>query len=522
MPRLLRAELDGSELLTEFDSIYEVSLKLWKAQLSPKYTTHGRLHSEEVERHLDHLTRPIQSSDNPLSADEIYVLLAGACLHDIGMQLIDDPEFRENHADAVHEMILYSSDRVPSELRKVTLPIEDRNARIAIADVARAHWTEHALQLPQKPFINGNNKGRLRLLGLLLAMADLLDLSSVRAHYFRTSTRFYELPPVSELHHAKHDFVKGCTIGPPNPKIPGALQFEVEWHDEGELVQTINDWVMHWSHSQWRQLKGPLFEESGGCINWVEPWVKVIFNSPKGPTTTMSKAAEHVLRTERADQIRIDRNAFASRFNEALSKKEVVVFLAPVEPDSEWRFLSDWCEAQAPVHQDYKVIRKTISLPLHDPAIIAKEIMMQFELPSRSDEDPIQTLSDFLKQDHSLSLLAIIKTDEPVSKELELLVSTMLLRNSDSGRVCLLLCPKGKGPHKFGASLVVQCAGSLLPRNQIEKHLQKRGYSQAESREIYERMRGINLPAQPSHVYRYIEDHCNFEMTSIFFRPDKP
>ena len=514
MPRLLHAELSdeklgNSELASDFDAIYAVALKLWKQQLSPKYTAHGHSHIVEVERHLDALTRPIQNSKKPLTADEIYVLLSASCLHDIGMQLIDDPEFREHHSDAVREMILFSSDRVASELRKVTLPIEDRNARIAIAEVARAHWTEHALLLPEYPYINGNTKGRLRLLGLLLAMADLLDLSAVRAHYFRSSSRFYELSPMSELHQAKHDFVKGCTIGPPDPEIPGALQFELEWHDESELVKTINNWVMHWSHSQWQQLKEPLFKESGGSINWVKPWVNVVFNKPIGPTTTMTKAAEFVLTAERAEQMRINRDAFVSTFIEALSKKEAVVFLAPAEPDYEWRFLSDWCEAHARVHEECKFVRKTIPYPLTHPSVLAQEIMTQLNLPLRPGEDSMQVLAAFLGQDRSPDLVAIIKTDEPVSDSLADCIKTLLLRNGESAaRVCLLLCPNAKGPDDLGKTPIVQFPGSLLPRSEVEQHLQSRGYSTSESIEIYEQMHEVGWTLQPSHIYRYIEAHC--------------
>ena len=57
---------------------------------------------EQVEKNLDDLTRPLQNSSKRLSEDEIFVLLAGACLHDIGMHHIDDPYVRENHPVAAY------------------------------------------------------------------------------------------------------------------------------------------------------------------------------------------------------------------------------------------------------------------------------------------------------------------------------------------------------------------------------------------------------------------------------------
>src|SRR5215211_963299 len=107
----LREELTGTDLGSKFDRIYEESLRIWEDPLIPKYTTHGRRHTEQVEANLDALTRPLQKSEKPLTNDEIFVLLAGTCLHDIGMQLVDDPDVRANHAEAAHRMILFSSDR---------------------------------------------------------------------------------------------------------------------------------------------------------------------------------------------------------------------------------------------------------------------------------------------------------------------------------------------------------------------------------------------------------------------------
>ena len=63
MPRLLRVELEKSnpQLATAFDRIYEESLRIWDEQYLREYPTHGKQHSEQVERNLDSLTRPLQS-----------------------------------------------------------------------------------------------------------------------------------------------------------------------------------------------------------------------------------------------------------------------------------------------------------------------------------------------------------------------------------------------------------------------------------------------------------------------------
>lgn len=122
--RILRSELEreNKELVTLFDRVHEESLKIWEEQHLFNFTTHGKLHTEQVERNLDSLTRPLQASRRPLSAEEIFVLLSAACLHDIGMQRADKEDARARHAEYSRELILYSDAWVGIEERRITLP----------------------------------------------------------------------------------------------------------------------------------------------------------------------------------------------------------------------------------------------------------------------------------------------------------------------------------------------------------------------------------------------------------------
>src|ERR1044071_749091 len=190
------------DLAYEFVEIYNEARKIWSNPALRTFTEHGEKHTKQVIDNLDRLTRPLMRlpvSQNaseltgPLKAHEIFVLLSGCCLHDIGMQL-DNVDARDKHAEYACNLILHSSARIDFNFRRTTLPIIDDNAREAIALVARAHWTDYALNLEEYDNrIYENQRGRLPLLGCLLAMADLLDLSPVRANYFRTIHRLYEL-----------------------------------------------------------------------------------------------------------------------------------------------------------------------------------------------------------------------------------------------------------------------------------------------------------------------------------------
>ncbi|HET6975071.1 MAG TPA: hypothetical protein VFI24_02025 [Pyrinomonadaceae bacterium] len=510
MPRLLRAELDGTELAVRFDRIYEESLKIWDEQHMRQFTAHGKLHTRQVEKNLDALTRPLQLSQNRLTPDEIFVLLSAACLHDIGMQLIDDPDARRKHAEYSHNLILDSAPDGAPAAGRVILPINDRNSRIAIAKIARAHWTEHALKLDSIDFINDeNDDGRLKLLGLLLAMADLLDLSPVRARYFRTIHRLYGLSPESELHQTMHNHVRGIRIRPPNKDIPGALQFQVQWNGDEALVREMNEWVMDWFDSQWRQLRVPLFEESGGIIQWARTWRKESFRPRENLVLDLSQKACNILKAERTAQLRIDRKYFGDRFLQALKNKEALLFLAPVHSDFD-RHMRDWCMTHARLHEECKVVYVQYIPQVPDDAeSLVPEIIAQLEIPINDGSDYLQILASVLKQEHGPSLVSIVKTDEPVSESLKEVIKTLLLRSNDSSaRICLLICPQAKCPHDVGDISIVKFDGLPLSRNDIEEHLQKRGFSDTEIQEIYELMGPSDPPAQPDHVYTFVGKYC--------------
>ena len=521
--RLLYNELIGTkkELAEVFDRVYDASLEIWKESHLYEYTAHGKEHTEQVERNLDNLTRPLQNSAGRLSAEEIFVLLSAACLHDIGMQRADDPEARRKHAQSGFDLIINSHPSVSPEERRVTLLIDDDNARAAIANVARAHWTDYALQLqPEEALTDYNEGGRLRLLGLLLAMADLLDLSPVRARYFRSIHRLYDLLPESELHNRMHRFVKRNRILAPDPAVQGALQFRLEWADDSDTVHTMSEWVMQWFHSQWRQLAPALFKASGGAITWAEPWADVVFTPRQGPMTELSPAALKVLKAERAEQVRINRDAFAARFRSAVEWGDASLFLFPADSDFDWKALSEWCGADARLQENCRVARGSTrpSSPTYFSSIIS-QLMEQWgeHIPDYSEDEALKRLESFVTDDRTPSLVSIIRADEDdehVRESLQMLLQILVRRPASSpapARVCLLLSPRAEGPKKLDGASVVEFDGSSLPRKEVEQYLRsRRGYSPVESRGVYDTIRALELTGEPkpARVYAYIETHC--------------
>lgn len=530
---LLYNELKESDqkLAEEFDAIYQEALNIWNDPALRTFTEHGQKHTLQVERNLDMLTRPLQrlpvpqntgELTGPLKPYEIFVLLSACCLHDIGMQL-DNSDARERHAEYACNLILHSSARINFDFRRVTLQITDDNAREAIALVARAHWTDYALDLERYDNrIYNNQRGRLPLLGVLLAMADLLDLSPVRASYFRTLHRLYELTPLAWLHQTMHARVKGCEILPPDEN--GELQFELVWRDgvDRNDIRNISDWVMTWFNSQWRLLKSALIAYSGGYIRWTEPWFEVKFTESLIPLELekkqLTEEARRVLRAERIDQRRINRDKFIENFKKALKDHETVLFLIPWESDLDGGFICDWCEAYAATITDCKVATVTIkrSLPTSLSGIIS-ELMKgwQEECTECDDKQALASLSTFLSTDKSRHFLSIIVSDNFRMRELKALLEALMQRPSDhssGARLCLLRTPESYSPKKLKSAKVITFHASQFSQDEIQRHMKIHfGYPEKESLKIYQD-KLLKLPNshKPMMMYDYIETLYGF------------
>jgi hypothetical protein len=517
-PRLLYSELQESNkyLAQVFDSIFAESLKIWDEQYLRQFTVHGRQHTAQVERNLDSITLPLQNSREKLTAEEIFILLSACCLHDIGMQLVDDPEARNKHAQYAYELILYSHAQVGPEQRRVTLPIDDPNARAAIASIARAHWTDHALALISEDYIVGVERGRLRLLGVLLAMADLLDISPVRARYYRSVHRLYELAPLSELHQKMHDLVKGFQIVSPKRGISGDLQFQLEWRDDSETVRKLNDWILRWFDSQWRRLEPVLYEESGGTIRWVKPqWATIKFRPAEGPVPDLSTEALNILLAEMTEQQRIDRDEFVRSFQDSIKLDESKLFVFPKSSEYDGRMLSEWCEARARLYENCLVARVDIlpSAALDLSSIIA-EIMEQWgeHIPSCSNAEALTRLERFVSTNLDHRLISVIISEDYEDQILTPLLS-ILFRAAGTGRVrarvSLLLSNVAIGPESLEMAEVSVFNAQPFTQSEIERHLQSRlGYNVLDSREIYLKLSGIGFAEKPGQVYSYLETHC--------------
>jgi len=528
------------ELCERLDSIREKAIELWnKGQYPRPLTEHGESHIGQVEDNLDVLTRPLkkQSSENThgdlrgaLNPEEIFVLLAACCLHDIGM-LLDVEDARENHAELACKLILGAT--VGEDL-SIDLPITDETAREAIANVAEAHWTDCAVQLKEVDQIGYNTEGRLRLLGVLLAMADLLDQSPVRARYFRTTDQLFKPKPEAMLHQMKHDRVRGCKIVP-SPEGDGNFRFEMYWakhpSPEPEIenrpeTEVLNEWVLRRLNPDWRQLRPELQRLSGGTIRWESPrWARFNFterlNCPELPAES-----KKVLKAELEELRRIDRDEFVERFRELIalngssrhSSGESVLFTYSEEQEMDGQVMADWCESQAEVQEECQVARVDMRpSDILGVADVVSQLMEQWDEAEHTskcgDSEALDLLEEFTSSDENRCIVSIIEANERDLNPLQGLIEALLQPDpNDQGlkRACLLLTCEREGLQNFQNVSAESFGTSPIPREDIENHLCNHlGYTERDSTQHIRSMSTTELIRKPMMVRRYIESQCH-------------
>lgn len=519
--RLLYNELrqQSASLADTLDAITKEALVLWQSQHLRTFTAHGEAHILQVEANLDALTRGLQASPQNLQPHEIFVLIAACYLHDIGMQL-GERDAREKHAQYAFDLILHSHARHLGDERRVTFPIDDKNARQAIAAVARAHWTNFAIALGEKDTLVANTEGRLQLLGLLLATADLLDLSPVRATYFRTIHQLDKLAATAELHQTMHELVKGFQIVAPNPAIPEELHYRLDWSDDSETTRTISDWILHWFHSQWRTVAPLLHRESAGRIRWAKPWVVEKFRQPVGPNHKLSDGAVKKLRAERADQLRIDRDAFTRSFKEAMDKGETALFRFPSDVAIDGRPVVEWCESHARLHAGMKVARCDIQpTAAFDQSSIVAQLVEQLgdHLPACTNAVAIHRLQQVTSAETSgMVTILVVGMSYDASLLAPIIEAAMQRPASAPARLVLLLAPAAGGPASIAGSRTTVSAGEPFVKADVIRHLQHGwGLNPAESEQTFSAMEAIGVTSQPAMVYEYLKSHCGIAAARI-------
>ena len=241
----------SSDLYKTLKEIEEFCKRIWRVPLLSWFTSHDVSHSKEIIHLLGQILLPIENTAASLTEHELFILLASAYLHDIGMQYLkvedisvdklnsDEYEIiRKRHAEESYNIILKSvqeslhrDDFHPPEIEEEYLPV--------IAWVSKGHATEFFEETLQhfrgNPATPLNRPVRGELLASLLLIADELDLQSKRVKFPETAK--FNLSDFSYVHWFKHHYVDFVEIK--NGDISLTLKFPVNADEYKELIKEL-------------------------------------------------------------------------------------------------------------------------------------------------------------------------------------------------------------------------------------------------------------------------------------------
>ena len=241
----------SSDLYKSLKEIEEFCNKTWHAPLLPWFTRHDVSHSKEIIHLLGQILSPIENTPACLNEHELFVLLASAYLHDIGMQYLkvenvsvdkltsDEYEIiRKRHAEESCKIILKSVQK--SLVRDdFHLPEIEEEYLPVIAWVSKGHATEffeETIQYFQEnPATPLNRPVRGELLASLLLIADELDLQSKRVKFPETAK--FNPSDFSYVHWFKHHYVDFVEIK--NGNISLTLKFPANANEYKELIKEL-------------------------------------------------------------------------------------------------------------------------------------------------------------------------------------------------------------------------------------------------------------------------------------------
>ena len=241
-----------SDLFSDLQDIEKFCEGVWKSKLLPWFTNHNPDHSRELIFILDQLLTPLEGGKAFLTKHELFVLLASAYLHDIGMQFLkweDIPidkltekeydEVRKKHAKLSSEIIL---KRVAKSVDRddFHLPARIDDEYIApIAFVCKGHSSEYFAEVMEKfrdsPYSPKGRPLRGVLLAALLLIADELDLQCKRIDFKETAK--FDLSLHTQVHWYKHHYVEHVEISRNAIKI--TLRYPSDSDDYEPLVKEL-------------------------------------------------------------------------------------------------------------------------------------------------------------------------------------------------------------------------------------------------------------------------------------------
>lgn len=252
---------------------------LWVPVQAPWFTDHGPSHSRRIAESIEQLLFGVQGGfiPVPLRPEELLVLIGACYLHDVGMQFTRgvsdlanpgellsffpvsqfyDTVVRRRHAHIVHRLIRDPKSE-PAVLRKLGLHNCPTELASAIAEVSLSHGVSGYLEkMPVKPL-------RLNLLGALLQLGDVLDLSRDRVNW--KLMNWVYLPVTSRAHWLMSTYIASVTIDS-SAKISVNYEVPLDIYRDAILAHDLREAIEKNLLERWLKEPRAVFGQCGCSI----------------------------------------------------------------------------------------------------------------------------------------------------------------------------------------------------------------------------------------------------------------
>lgn len=215
--------------------VFREASNIWLKPIHKYYTDHGVQHSERILSICDAMLESLY--DTMLCEEEIFILVASAYLHDIGMQM---PEYArlEKKEDYTSEekSIIRGRHHIASEMaikNHIANKISIESGIIEFIAVVSKYHRESGGDIYKLEDIHYNGKNiRMGLLASILRLCDELDVDNQRIDF--NSAEFVALLPETKMHWYSHKYIESITFVdgritvslrvPENPRNPDAFK----------------------------------------------------------------------------------------------------------------------------------------------------------------------------------------------------------------------------------------------------------------------------------------------------------
>ncbi|HTB70356.1 MAG TPA: HD domain-containing protein [Solirubrobacteraceae bacterium] len=365
---LLRSN-DGppEDLSDRLERIKVSAGKIWAKQRLEWFTDHSsHRHSRRIVWLLGALIERLQEGARALTPAELYVLLAAAYLHDIGMQDFrvtgsteestaredftykDYELIRKRHPERGMELIVRRALQLEPGRDTFRVDIDDELAYLLpIALVSRGHGSAYfestVSELDGRDDAPGNDRLRGGLLTALLLFADELDLHEDRATFPAEMGR----SPLTALHHHVNHYVTLVSVGDGDTTSTRRVHISFAFpEDSAEYQGDVRLYVVGKLSSQAERVNPVLRRETDGLLA-LDPVMRV-----RARTETISDvrrelpdAALALLRLDLREQALVGRADLVRALREACGKPAPKIVELSAGATSDLPAVLSWLDA---------------------------------------------------------------------------------------------------------------------------------------------------------------------------------